>query len=184
MGTEQRQETAPNRDLQTQVHPSLDAVLIKNHSYIWEGYREETEFGCVKWFQVCFLRPGRAAQGISRLGPAGHAADVTGFKTQTRSSEHKPYLRTTTAWAHHPGGADGLQAELSCQFPTWVRSNFVLDMLDSHEKENGQSVQNCLPSIFVLKRKSKDKSALESGMMRKSESWQVAGDEVGLRVTG
>ena len=57
-------------------------------------------------------------------------------------------------------------------------------MLDSFEKENSQPVQDCLPTIFVLKRKSKDTPALESGLLRKSGSWQAPGDKAGLRLQG
>lgn len=54
-------------------------------------------------------------------------------------------------------------------------------MLDSLAKENSQSVQDCLPTIFVLKKKSKDPPTLESGLVRKSGSWQLPGDKAGLR---
>lgn len=57
-------------------------------------------------------------------------------------------------------------------------------MLDSLEKENSQSIEDCLPTNFVLKRKSKDTPTLESGLMRKSGSWQAAGDKAGLRSQG
>lgn len=60
----------------------------------------------------------------------------------------------------------------------------MLDMLDSLEKENSQPVQDCLPTIFVLKRKSEDTPTLESGLFRKSGSWQAPGDKAGLRSQG
>lgn len=95
------------------VRPCLGGVIK-----IREGNGKETVQMCPR-FPVCFLQPWGAAWGIPLQDPAGHMADVTGFKMQPEAPPN-PHPAPAATWSLSGLSASPRRSRWGCELSCHV----------------------------------------------------------------